>query len=189
MAKIFVDFDNVISKSTEICVEILNKKFNKTVEWENVKQYDFKDQFPEATKSDIQDIFDSDGFFIKAKDNIFPDCKEVIQKLVKDYDVYILSIGTPENIHKKVKFIQQELPFITKNIMIVKQDVIMDKSIVRMGKGDWIIDDVYSNLETSSAGNRLLFSFDGIETNWNKNSEGIEIIKSWKDIERRIYGE
>jgi len=186
--KIFIDFDNVIVNSTKIGVEILNAKFNKNVKWENVKQYNFKDQFPEATKSDIQDIFDSDDFFIKAKNNIFPDCKEIIQRLIKDYDVYILSIGTSENIHRKVKFIQEELPFVTKNIMIVKQNVIMDKSIIRMGKGDWIIDDCYSNLETSSAGNRILFSYAYLFNEWNEYGNKMEITQSWKAIERRIYG-
>ena len=185
---VFIDYDNVVTNSTKIGVEILNAKFNKNVKWENVKKYNFKDQFPEATKSDIQAIFDSDEFFTKAKDNIFPDCKEVIQRLVKDYNVYILSIGTPENIYRKVKFIQEELPFVTKNIMIVKQDVIMDKSIVRMGKGDWIIDDVYNNLETSSAGNRILFSYANLFNEWNEYGNKIEITPSWRAVERRIYG-
>ena len=41
MKKIFIDFDNVIVNSTYVVTKILNKKYNKNVEWEDVRSYDY----------------------------------------------------------------------------------------------------------------------------------------------------
>ena len=124
-----------------------------------------------------------------AMNEIFPDCIRVIDRLCQDFNVYVLSIGTAENISKKALFIESMFPNIKNCILLVQSDCKMDKSIVKMGKGDWIIDDVYSNLETSSAGNRILFSYANLFNEWNEYGNKIEITPSWRVIERRIYGQ
>ena len=189
MKNIFIDFDNCCINSTLIVTAILNERYNKKVEWEDIKQYDFSDKFPEVTKKEIKEIFDSREFFKLAEFAIFPNAIRVIERLCGDFNVSIVSIGSSENIRHKIKFLKDKFPFIKNYIMLVKEDNIMDKSVVRMGKEDWMIDDVYSNLETSTAGNRILFSYANIKTSWNQYGKHIELTPSWKDIERRIYGE
>lgn len=188
MKKIFIDFDNVIVNSTYIVTKILNKKYNKNVEWEDVRSYDFSDKFPETNKNEILEIFNSDEFFTLAKQSIYFNSKKVIEKFSKDFDVFILTIGTPMNIKLKIDFLKENFPFISKYIMILMDNVKMDKSIINMRKEDTIIDDVYSNIESSSAGNRILFSYGGIQTEWNEYGKYMELTNTWSEIERRIYG-
>ena len=188
MKKIFIDFDNVIVNSTYVVTKILNKKYNKNVEWEDVKSYDFSDKFPETNKNEILEIFNSDEFFTLAKQSIYFNSKKVIEKFSKDFDVFILTIGTPMNIKLKIDFLKENFPFISKYIMILMDNVKMDKSIINMRKEDTIIDDVYSNIESSSAGNRILFSYGGIQTEWNEYGKYMELTNTWSEIERRIYG-
>lgn len=188
MKKIFIDFDNVIVNSTYIVTKILNKKYNKNVEWEDIKSYDFSDKFPETNKNEILEIFNSDEFFTLAKQSIYFNSKKVIEKFSKDFDVFILTIGTPMNIKLKIDFLKENFPFISKYIMILMDNVKMDKSIINMRKEDTIIDDVYSNIESSSAGNRILFSYGGIQTEWNEYGKYMELTNTWSEIERRIYG-
>ena len=188
MKKIFIDFDNVIVNSTYIVTKILNKKYNKNVEWEDVRSYDFSDKFPETNKNEILEIFNSDEFFTLAKQSIYFNSKKVIEKFSKDFDVFILTIGTPINIKLKIDFLKENFPFISKYIMILMDNVKMDKSIINMRKEDTIIDDVYSNIESSSAGNRILFSYGGIQTEWNEYGKYMELTNTWSEIERRIYG-
>ena len=188
MKKIFIDFDNVIVNSTYVVTKILNKKYNKNVEWEDVRSYDFSDKFPETNKNEILEIFNSDEFFILAKQSIYFNSKKVIEKFSKDFDVFILTIGTPMNIKLKIDFLKENFPFISKYIMILMDNVKMDKSIINMRKEDIVIDDVYSNIESSSAGNRILFSYGGIQTEWNEYGKYVELTNTWNEIERRIYG-
>ena len=188
MKKIFIDFDNVIVNSTYVVTKILNKKYNKNVEWEDIRSYDFSDKFPETNKNEILEIFNSDEFFILAKRSIYFNSKKVIEKLSKDFDVFILTIGTPMNIKLKIDFLKENFPFISKYIMILMDNVKMDKSIINMRKEDIIIDDVYSNIESSSAGNRILFSYGGIQTEWNEYGKYMELTNTWREIERRVYG-
>lgn len=188
MKKIFIDFDNVIVNSTYVVTKILNKKYNKNVEWEDVRSYDFSDKFPETNKNEILEIFNSDEFFTLAKQSIYFNSKKVIEKFSKDFDVFILTIGTPMNIKLKIDFLKENFPFISKYIMILMDNVKMDKSIINMRKEDTIIDDVYSNIESSSAGNRILFSYGGIQTEWNEYGKYMELTNTWSEIERRIYG-
>lgn len=188
MKKIFIDFDNVIVNSTYVVTKILNKKYNKNVEWEDVRSYDFSDKFPETNKNEILEIFNSDEFFTLAKQSIYFNSKKVIEKFSKDFDVFILTIGTPMNIKLKIDFLKENFPFISKYIMILMDNVKMDKSIINMRKEDTIIDDVYSNIESSSAGNRILFSYGGIQTEWNEYGKYMELTNTWNEIERRIYG-
>ena len=175
MKKIFIDFDNVIVNSTYVVTKILNKKYNKNVEWEDVRSYDFSDKFPETNKNEILEIFNSDEFFTLAKQSICFNSKKVIEKFSKDFDVSILTIGTPMNIKLKIDFLKENFPFISKYIMILMDNVKMDKSIINMIKEDTIIDDVYSNIESSSAGNRILFSYGGIQTEWNEYGKYMEL--------------
>jgi len=92
------------------------------------------------------------------------------------------------NIKLKIDFLKENFPFISKYIMILMDNVKMDKSIINMRKEDTIIDDVYSNIESSSAGNRILFSYGGIQTEWNEYGKYMELTNTWNEIERRIYG-
>jgi 5'(3')-deoxyribonucleotidase len=186
--KIFIDCDGTLINSLKILTTILNSRYNTNVQWEDVREYNLKDQFPQVSIQEILEIFDSNSFFLMAMNEIFPDCKRVVSRLCKDFDVNVLSIGTADNISKKSLFISSLFPEIQNCIFLVQSNIKMDKSIVKMGKQDTIIDDCVSNIISSSAGNRLLFSYKGIENNWNKNSDGIEIIPSWNEIERRIYG-
>lgn len=189
LKSIFIDADNVLWNATAIVTDILNYMYDRDVKWQDVRKYNFIDAFPEVTKTEIKIIFESDLFFSAIPDFIFKDAKDVISRLCGDFKVYVITIGTPKNIQMKIDVLKREFPFIKNYIMIVKDDNVMDKSIVNMKKEDILIDDVYSNLESSSAGNRILFSSEGIKTSWNEYGKYIELTPSWKDVERRIYGE
>ena len=144
MKSIFIDADNVLWNATAIVTDILNYMYERDVKWQDVKKYNFIDAFPEVTKLEIKTIFESDLFFSAIPDFIFKDAKDVINRLCGNFKVYVVTIGTPKNIQMKVDILKKEFPFIKNYIMIVKDDVVMDKSIVNMKKEDIFLDDVYS---------------------------------------------
>jgi len=95
----------------------------------------------------VEEIFGMKEFFDRLE--LFPNAYEVLKEISKRYELWVVSIGTYDNLHWKAKYIKEKLPFIKNCLLINNGEVKMDKSILSppFAPVDSIfMDDVYSNL-------------------------------------------
>ncbi|QGU94328.1 HAD hydrolase-like protein [Clostridium bovifaecis] len=183
MKRLFLDFDCTIVDSVKTYCNIYNKLYKdregfKEAAYAKVNRYDLKDQCPMVAHQ--EEIFSSKEFFKHLE--FMPDAKEVIERLSKEYELIICSIGTLDNISYKAKWIKNNLEFI-KNVVLISNNVEKggiktDKSVINM-KNAIFIDDHGDNLASSNAELKICF---GKEYEWNKNWEGQRCF-SWKEVE------
>jgi len=181
--KFFLDFDGTIVNSTKSFANtynILYQNFQefKPADYTKLQQYNFRDICPLVNNP--LDIFDHDLFF-QYLEFINDNTYEVLEKLDRKYQVIVTTIGTPINLSKKSIWLSERLPFIKDYILLFNDGCKMDKSVVNMENGIFM-DDVYSNLESSNARDKVLF---GKLYDWNKNWQG-EHLLTWSEIEDRF---
>lgn len=110
-----------------------------------------------------------------------PNAKEVIEELVNKYEIYIVTIGTINNLVFKARWIERNLPFI-KNLILIRNDgVQMNKSIINMQDGIFI-DDVETNLKSTNASVKYCF---GKIYEWNKEWNGNRLL-NWNEIKNTL---
>lgn len=131
---------------------------------DKVNQWDLKDQCP--MEKDPGSVF-SDSFFFHNL-NPFPGAKEFLEKAKKEYDVWICTVGSSENLALKVRWIK-EMFNTEQTILIGRADAGMGKRFVYFDKAI-IIDDHEENLFTSRIHKKICY---GKEYDWNKNWEGL----------------
>jgi 5'(3')-deoxyribonucleotidase len=177
--KIFLDFDGTLVDSIKAYCSTYNtiyKQFTgfKEAVWYNVNRYDLKDECPIVKNP--REIFQYKIFF-KFLEFMNGNTFDILRELDKHFDIHICSIGTPENLSLKCKWLQENLFFVEKYILISNGTNKMDKSIVDMSDSI-IIDDHVDNLISSNAAIKICF---GEEYDWNKNWDGIRCV-NWSDL-------
>jgi hypothetical protein len=179
--KLFLDYDMTIVNSIKPICEIYNQDFAnykdfKPAIWQEVSQWDFKDQCP---LMDNCNRYFSDKRFFDKVEFLEGNTKEIIDHLTKQYHVIICTLGTPRNLAYKSMWLEDNLPKIHDYILLRNYGIKMDKSIVDM-RGGIFVDDVYSNIESSNADVKILF---GNDYEWNKyEGVGCQRIKNWSDL-------
>jgi 5'(3')-deoxyribonucleotidase len=166
--KLFIDFDNTLVSTVKNFVDTYNMlyKFHPNFKKASydLKQYDMKDQCPLV--KNIDDIFSSKLFFHNLR-FIEPKTKETLEKLAKDFELVICSLGTPKNIALKSVWLSKRLPVIEQYMLVTNnyadRNCKLDKSLVNMQNAIFI-DDMPKNLESSNARYKILF---GKEYPWN----------------------
>src|SRR5574344_955569 len=100
MKLIYLDIDGVIFDTVQTCINILNKRYNTYFEKEQVKDYCFKDCFPNIDRKEIDDLFLSEEFF----DNLIL-IKDAIYFLAKYRNrIVLFTKGEDKNIELKRKY-------------------------------------------------------------------------------------
>jgi 5'(3')-deoxyribonucleotidase len=157
--------------------------YNAEANWTKSRLWSLKDECPLLNRTKLLKMFSDDSFFrnLTFKTGAF----EVLSELAKDYPIIIVSIGTKENCSKKKDFIDANLPFVSKSILIAGKDenLIMDKSSVDMSDGIFI-DDVEDNLFSSNAAMKILYE-NIPNAEWNHKWRG-ERINNWYDFYKYI---
>lgn len=166
----YIDFDSTLVNSVKAMVEILNKKFDKDVDYKNINIYNFSDCFIVDGKQ-VELIFDSEEFFdiVEFYDGALEFIKENIDKIT------IISKGNPTNLKLKGEFLAKhglsEVKYVGLPLNKSKGFVDMTDCV--------FIDDVTSNLYETNAKYKIQFrEFDEIKS-WNKFWDG-EILRNWK---------
>jgi len=184
--KIFLDFDGTITNSVKSFCRVyhnLHKHKNDYIvpQWHLVNEWNFKDQCGLLEGSrEVEYIFGHHQFF-DILEFIDYNTYEILQKLNEKYQIIITSIGTYDNISLKSQWIKDNLPFIKDSIFLVNTGSTMTKTDVDM-RGSIFIDDVESNLSSSSALRKICF---GEIKSWNEKWHG-ERCFSWTDVEREL---
>lgn len=172
--KIFLDFDSTVVDSVKAYCEVNNWMFNAHANYKKVNKWDLSDECPLAANI-VEDIFASKEFFL-VLEPMDDYTLEVLNMLKQKYEVIICSIGTPENISKKAKWIEQRLD-IKDMILLSQSNLKMDKSIIDMS-GGIIIDDHANNLFSSNADIKICF---GETKAWNENWGSMRV-RNWKAL-------
>lgn len=185
---IYLDFDNTVVNSTKAFCRVYNANWmpDKPADWTKVQKWDFSDECPHLTQDEIEWFFGKDFFFMNLE--FMPDAIRVLKELVKTYEIRLCSIGSPENIERKVRWIDEnitsEIPEITDGIYLVKGNGEMGKEVVNMRHGI-IVDDSWTNVSTSNAEVKITF---GVEADWNRKCTGLRA-ETWNDLEKLLLGE
>ena len=147
-----------------------------------VNQWDFKDQCPLLdSREQVEDIFGCCEFWSWL--SFMPNAYEILERLNKEHNLIIISIGTYKNISRKARWIDLNLPFIHDCLLINNGDCHMDKSIVDM-IGGVLIDDVAANLWSSNADYKICF---GKVYDWNKDLPNNTVrANDWIEVEKYI---
>lgn len=192
--KVFIDIDNTIYDSTKAVVDELNKRYNKNVNPEDIKAYDFTDQFPEVKQSEIKEIFSNENFYkrldcIDGTAFMFIDILSIQQKI----DVSFVTLGTKENLENKKEW----LDYVLKSGEFFDHEVDYyeyygnlsgdsNKSFIDMSGGIFI-DDNIDCLRSSNASIKILIK-NGVDTKWNNVEPGddVYIADDWGDIIRIV---
>jgi len=181
--KLFLDIDNTLCNSTQKFCSCYNRiyRYHKDFVpaiWQEVNQWDFKDQCPLVTN--VEDIFSSRMFFDDLS-FINENTYEILKELNDKYHIILVSIGTYYNISFKSQWVGEYLPFIKDSIFLVNNGSKMNKSLVNMiGSGNIFIDDVVSNLESVQVDRKLCF---GTIHQWNSNWAG-ERALNWSEVKK-----
>ena len=185
---VYLDFDDSIVNSSSMIAAYYNNKYKSHPDFKpaigsKIYYYDGRNQMPLANKQDILDVFNSDFFFENCE--FIPYAYNVIEKLNNSnkFNLHIVSIGTKENITKKRRWINENIPFIKNDniILIERADCAMGKSQYLPKHSEYIIiDDHEENLKNNSKF-KILFTPFG-ERDYNKNFEGIRL-NNWLDFE------
>jgi len=180
-----MDFDNTITNSTKSFINCYNLFYNFEpdfipAQWEKVNAWDFTDQCTLIKSEDeVERIFGLTTFFANLE---FMDKNtyEVLEKLNKKYEMYLISIGTADNISNKTLFVKRNLPFVQNSIFLVNSNK-LGKGIINMKDGI-IVDDVEENLYSSNASEKICF---GKVASWNSGWSG-ERCLDWLEVGERL---
>lgn len=183
--KLFVDFDDTLVDTFHTLVDIYNEEFMYDEKLpSNVKSYEwnFIDCFPKWSTKELYSQFNNKRMFYYYRYN--KGALEVIRKLSKLYNVFIVSCGTYSNIGYKSLWLKKNLPDNIKTILIAVNENSKDgnqsyKSLINM-KNDILIDDNLNALDCSNAlvENRYVF---GEEKTYNK-TEVYYRLKTWDEV-------
>lgn len=168
---LYIDFDNTIVNATKRICEMYNQDFNNHVKfkeskWYLVDKYDFSDQCPLLSKKTLMKYFDEKRFFIGLE--FMENAEEIIIKLSKIFNVFIISLGNTNNLRLKKQWIHNNLPDI-KEFIGCNFNAVEDKRHIDMSN-DILVDDCSNNLITSNAALKILY---GDLYDWNKDWNGI----------------
>lgn len=183
MKKAIIDLDDVLSLNAFL--NMLNAFNNSNYKYEDIGCYYVEEILPPDKLNKYKDFFIKNNVYDYAE--VAPYSKEVLMKLMLEYEVYICSDCYSE-IHKdiiselvprKCEFIKRNYPFISPKNFIFTHD----KSLI---ESDLKIDDKIINLSNSNI--KLLFdayhnkdiTFSTLEEN------GVLRVNNWKDIEIKV---
>ena len=185
-AKMFIDYDGTLIDSISPFCAIYNELYMNHPDFipadpDKVTTWNAKEQIPLC--KNINELFSHHLFFEFARP-IDEWTIPTLEELSKTYELIICTIGVPENISKKAKYIAKWFPMIKESILMMQTDCKMDKRIIRMSNSAYneranvFVDDVASNLESSDAQLKLCF---GKTYAWNQDWKGYRV-RTWKDV-------
>lgn len=186
--KIFLDADDVLLNSSEVAVDIINKRFNvnppKTIY--DIKDWGFKAIYKGMTKDIINEIFASQEFWNKVK------IQEGFLNLLKDEEILngyhwcIVTKGCTKNLDTKYTFFAEhsELSKYIDDIEFYGLEDYENKSVINMSDGIQV-DDNMDNLHTNASLKILMLNY--LNTEYNnldtmRNEENTYRINTFEEL-------
>ena len=163
---IFIDMDLTLLNSVKAITEMYDEDFQyypdyKKIPWEKVVSWSFE-ELSLLPKEHIEFYFNQKRFFDKVE--MYPDAKEVIDRLSDKYRIVFVSHGQLPNLRLKKIYVTHNFPYA--DFIGVNVDEHKDKSCVDMsGDGNIFIDDTPNNLYSSKADIKICYGI----YDWNSN--------------------
>jgi 5'-nucleotidase len=174
--RIAIDMDEVMADSLSRHLQLYNDEFGTALCKQDLHGRPLHLAVPDAHRKRIDEIALSDGFFWDL--DVMPGCQEVVRKLTKRYDVFIVTAAMefPNSFLPKHAWLQEHFPFLDiRNVVYCG-----DKSIV---DADIMIDDRIRNLEQFE-GMKILFS-----APHNLNEKRFLRVNSWAEVREVLLGD
>jgi len=169
--KLFLDFDGTIVDTASAIIELYEEDFKDHKDFfmpeiKIHKKWNFTDICPLLTQKTVFSYFGSERLFEKLdffNNNKFESDMFYISKLNLIFDLYIITLGSQENISLKSKFISNNIPGIKTIYLFQDEHCTPDKSVINM-QNSIFVDDNLKNLESSNASEKIIF---GLEKEYN----------------------
>lgn len=166
----YLDFDGVIAQSCKSVCKILNERYDKNYNAEDVVSWNFSNCYGELNDNTIEDIFDDPLFFENLE--FYDGAKDFI--LNNKNNVMIVTKGRDKNLELKKEWLNKNG---LGNIEFIGIPLNVSKSVVDMSDGI-LIDDSVVNLKESNAMYKILFREFNNDAEWQKNWNGL-VIRDW----------
>eukprot|EP01133_Synstelium_polycarpum_P010104 gene10104-11780_t len=171
---IAIDMDGVIADTESHFITWYYKDYGVLVNRAELFGKPESEAFP--NKEAVLKFVHSPGFFRTLP--VMAGAVEVIQELMKDFEIYIVSAAMefPQSLSEKKEWLQEHFPFISwKNIVFCG-----DKSIIDT---DYMIDDHFKNLDFCK-GKAILF-----HAAHNATTDRHQRVHSWEDVKSLLQKE
>jgi len=177
---VYLDFDSTIVESNKQVINILNKRYNIRKTEDDLVDYGYNSIFPISNKEKL-DIFASDEFFVglEFKKGFI----EFFNKYRGVVNFIISTKGTPENLHKKEKWVKENISPEIGFIGIVNDG--FSKSQIDMS-GAIQVDDCTQALDTNATIKILYKDFRNYDWQREYENTSILVVNTWKEIEEII---
>lgn len=185
---LYLDCDDTILNSSEVIIDILNRKYGQTKTLDDLKDYRYRSIANGVTQQEILEIYQSEEFWEKVQFN--PDFLAVAKKLKNYFKFVIVTKGTQKNLmekeihlHKAFEALGFSIDFIGLPLSF-NPDTSIGKNLIQMQNGIQI-DDCAKELVNSSAAMKILLK-NNRETYWNETpclEENMYAAQNWKEIE------
>lgn len=184
MKRLMIDMDDVICGGGFL--KLVNTFLKTNYTQEDISTYYIQDLIPVEKKEEWITFFSKENVYAYVQ--MLPDAKQVIEKLNKEYETYIITDYiypecpnySGENLRNKFYYLYKELPFLAPKQFIFG-------AVKDFVQADIKIDDIPRHLEKASE-QKLLFT-----AYHNKNitqeelqTRGITRVNNWKEIEKRL---
>ena len=182
--RLFLDADDVLLRSTEAVVDILNKRnVNLNAKPEDVVEWNYTSICPSMTADEVLKIYESTEFWETVRMDMT--ALELLLQLHKDTEIYVVSKGTDKNLKEKKKFLQTYLlHFDFIGLSLSKDETCFDKSCVDMSGPSIQVDDRTDCLLGTNATLKILLK-NGADKPWNRYKGGesnLYIANNWKEV-------
>lgn len=169
--RILIDCDETIWNLLEAWVNVLNERYDKTVIWDQINNWDMSFAYPDLTKQQIYEPLCEDNLWKLVKPKF--DAIKYIPKLYEEgHEIYFVTSTDYRNIQYKVKLLEDYFPDIPVQNLITTYH----KELII---GDILIDDYINNFKNRSSG--ILFT-----TSYNKDINekefGLHRCSNWEEI-------
>jgi 5'-nucleotidase len=173
MQRLLIDMDDVMADTSQKIIQMVNDASNSNYTKEILTNNPtIKEEYQEKYLPLRHKLWDK-GFFRDI--SLMPEAQEVIKKLHKKYEIFIVSAATefPNSMSEKLEWLEDYFPYIGWSHTVFCGH----KWMIR---ADYIIDDHEKNL-INFQGKGLLF--DAVH---NKHITDFQRVHSWKEIEKNL---
>lgn len=171
--QILVDMDDVLENLSEAWINMLNKEYGTSVDYQTTRDWKMEESFPELTPAQIYAPLYDDSFWRTVKP--IPGASEALERMIADgNDVYIVTASNYITLKTKMEEVLfKYYPFLDWRNVIVT----FNKQMIR---GDVLIDDAPHNLV---GGEYFKILIDAPHNrNFNAERNGVIRAKDWNEV-------
>ena len=141
---ILVDMDDTIENLGQAWVEYLNRKYDKTVKWNDVRNWDMQLVYPSLSNEQMSGALDDENLWDAV--TVKEDAPYYLKKLIDEgNDVFIVTTAWYKTIPPKVEkclfkyfpFLKWEQVIVTSSKHLIKGDILVDDNPQNFVGGDY----------------------------------------------------